>query len=190
MKAPTCDAPLGPAETQPAIPVPPILSSLLNRTRTSLLVLLVLVLPLQSVVQWVVGVNGHRHVHMAAIQAAPVDNVLSRLARPLRAVVDSLHAGQDMRLSASGFGRAASSGPAAGMHQHGGVFHQHSADTHDAVDVGDAGDDSGQGGATAFLAWLPGAATPRAGQRGDHPAAATAGGPERVVAPPRTPPRG
>jgi len=158
--------------------VPYTLSSLLHRTRHGILVLLLVVLPLQGVVQLVAGVQGHRHVHTGA---------LSGLIQPLRALLDQLHAAQDPRLQASW---APSSGPAAGMHEHGGVFHTHSHDTHDAVDVGDAADDSTQGGVTAFLAWLPMELACAACQGSDRPAVAAFAWRDRVVAPPLTPPRG
>lgn len=157
--------------------VPYALSSLLQRTRHGILVLLLVVLPLQSVVQLVAGVQGHRHLHTGA---------LSGLVQPLRALLDQLHAAQDPRLQASW---AASRGPAAGLHEHGGIFHTHAHDTHDAVDVGDAADDAAQGGVTAFLAWLPIEMVWTAAQGSAPPVAGAWAWRDRVVAPPLAPPR-
>lgn len=172
--------------------MPPILSSLLNRTRTGLLALLVMVLPLQSVAQLAVGIQAHRHVHTGAAQeAAPGQgSALSMLAAPLRAMLDRLHAAQDPRLGGPKFSWQASNGPAAGLHQHGGVSHRHADDTHDVVDLADPGDEGLQVGATLFLAWLPGAPVLMAGPGGDRPATATCGRRGRVVAPLLAPPRG
>lgn len=169
--------------------MPPLLSSLLHRTRAGILVLLLLVLPLQSVVQLVTGIQGHRHVHTGA--AAQPASVLASLVQPLRAVLDRLHAAQDPRLmQGPQLGWRVSHGPADGLHAHGGVFHKHSQHTHDVLDVGDPADDSAQGGATAFLAWLPAGFAPLARQGGERPAMAAVGWRDRVVAPPLTPPRG
>lgn len=172
-----------------AIPsVPNLLSSLLHRTRTGILVLLIGVLPLQGVTQLVAGVQAHRHVHTGL--AAPA-SLLSELTRPLRVVLDRLHAGQDPRLLAPRFAWLPSQGPAAGYHQHGGVFHKHGHDTADAVDVGDAGDGAQQqAAATAFLAWLPVAFALPLGEGCACPAMAACDWPDRVIAPPLTPPRG
>ena len=175
-------------------PVPPILSSLLHRTRTGILLLLLVVLPLQSVTQLIAGLQGHRHVHTGAASelsaSAHHGLTLQALAKPLRAVLDRLHAAQDPRLQGPEFGWVASSGPAAGLHEHGGVFHRHSHDTADTLDVGDPADESAQGGATAFLAWLPVGLVLPAGEGGDRPAAAGLDWRDRVVAPLLTPPRG
>ncbi|MDG0860966.1 hypothetical protein [Pelomonas aquatica] len=168
-------------------PVPLILSSLLHRTRAAILVLLLVVLPLQSVVQWVAGVQGHRHLHTGA---APQGSVLASLTQPLRAALDRLHAAQDPRLQGPRLGWVVSKGPAAGMHAHGGIFHEHMADTHDVVDVGDPADDSAQGDATAFLAWLPSGVAPLARQVGERPAMVAIDWRDRAIAPPLTPPRG
>lgn len=167
-------------------PVRPPLSSLLHRTRTAVLALLLVVLPLQGVVQLVAGLQGHRHVHTGAAHS-----VLSGLTQPLRALLDHLHAAQDPRLQGHQLGWFASRGSVAGLHEHGGVFHRHSVDTTDAVDVGDAADESLHGGLTAFLAWLPAfpALAAPAGA-GDHPAAADLEWRDRLVAPPLEPPRG
>ena len=167
------------AHISPATPVPTLLSSLLHRMRKGVLALLLVVLPLQGVVQLVAGLQGHRHVHSGA---APVVS-------PLRALLDHLHAVQDPRLK-----RPApwvlSQGPAAGLHEHGGVFHRHASGDADVLDVVDPGDGSLQGGATAFLAWLPAALALPKGERGAQPATGDADWRDRVVAPPLTPPRG
>lgn len=169
------------------IPLVPIfLSSLLHRTRSAVLALLLVVLPLQGVVQLMAGLQGQRHVHTGAGH----DGVLSSLAQPLRALLDHLHAAQDPRLQASRPAWLASKGPAADLHEHGGVFHKHSTDTDDVLDVGDPSDDAAQGGVTAFLAWLPAGLALPAGEGGDRPAAADLDWRDRVVAPPLTPPRG
>ncbi len=184
-----------PACFRPALrntpPVPPILSSLLHRTRAAVLVLLLVVLPLQGVVQLVAGLQGHRHMHTGAAASASVDHsVLSGLTQPLRAALDHLHAAQDPRLQGPQLGWLASKGPTAGLHEHGGVYHKHSSDTADVLDVGDAADDAAQGGVTAFLAWLPvGLALP-AGEGADRPREVGLDWRDRVVAPPLTPPRG
>lgn len=174
------------------MPLPSFLSSLLNRTRAGLLMVLVFVLPVQGVVQLVAGVQGHRHVHIGVpqAQAAWPDAALSLLGQPLRALLERLHAGHDPRLGGPKFSGLASRGPSAAMHQHGGVFHQHSAETQDAVDVGDGADDSRQGGATAFLAWLPGRPAAMARQGSDPPTGFAFDWRDRVVAPPLMPPRG
>lgn len=164
--------------------MPPILSSLLQRTRAGILVMLLVVLPLQGVVQLVAGIQGHRHLHTGASQAVGVSP------SPLRALLDHLHAAQDPRLQGARLAWVLSEGPAADLHAHGGVFHRHSQDTADVVEVGDPADDSLQTGATAFLAWLPAALAMPAGEGGDRPAAAALDWRDRVVAPPLTPPRG
>lgn len=174
------------------MPLPSFLSSLLKRSRAGLLALLVVVLPLQGVVQLVAGVQGHRHAHTGAPQANVPwqDAALSLLGTPLRAALERLHAGHDPRLGAPTFSWRASRGPSAAVHEHGGVFHAHSAQTHDAVDVGDVADDSRQGGGTAFLAWLPGTPAVMAQRGSDPPATFAFDWRSRVVAPPLTPPRG
>lgn len=157
--------------------VPPaLLSSLLHRTRVAVLTLLIVVLPLQSVAQLVAGLQGHRHLHTGS--------PLAELVQPLRQVLDRLHAAQDPRLA--GVSRKA----ADGWHAHAGVLHKHSQHTHDAVDVGDAGDEAQQAGATAFIAWLPTSLSWADGRVGEHPAEAVVGWRDRVVAPPLAPPRG
>ncbi|MGM9480045.1 hypothetical protein ACS5PN_02525 [Roseateles sp. NT4] len=166
--------------------MPKLLSSLLHRSRTAVLALLLVVLPLQGVVQLVAGLQGHRHVHTGAAHA-----VLSGMTQPLRALLDHLHAAQDPRLQGHKLGWFASKGQSAGLHEHGGVFHQHAADTTDAVEVGDATDDSLQGGVTAFLAWLPASLAWMApADAGDRPAMADLDWHDLVIAPPLTPPRG
>lgn len=168
-------------------PVPNLLSSLLHSSRTAVLVLLLVVLPLQGVVQLVAGLQGHRHVHTGAAH----ESLLSGLTQPLRALLDHLHAAQDPRLQGHKLGWLASKGTASGMHEHGGVFHKHSADTADVIEVGDAADDSLQGGVTAFLAWLPAAlAMMAADGASDRPALTDLDWRDRVIAPPLTPPRG
>ena len=168
------------------------LSSLLNRMRTSLLVLLVLVLPLQSVAQLAAGLQGHRHMHAGAARTAWVaqSGALALLTAPLRAVLTQLHAAQDPRLGGPTFGGLPSRGPAAGLHQHGGVFHEHVAHTQDVIDVGEPGDEGPHAGMTLFLAWLPIGPVLAAGQGGDRPATATHGWHDHVVAPLLAPPRG
>jgi len=164
----------------PATPVPTLLSSLLHRTRTGVLALLLVVLPLQGVVQLVAGLQGHRHVHSGA----------AAVVAPLRALLDHLHAAQDPRLQRPAPSWVLSKGPAADLHEHGGVFHRHASVDADALDVGDPGDGSLQGAATAFLAWLPAALAVPRGARGAQPAAGDADWRDRIVAPPLMPPRG
>jgi hypothetical protein len=143
-----------------------------------MLMLLLAVLPLQGVVQLVAGLQGHRHMHAGAAHAVASPS-------PLRVLLDHLHAAQDPRLQGVG------SITAGDLHEHGGVFHRHSHDTADVVDVADAADDAAQGGATAFLAWLPGTLTlPVLGVGGARPATADLDWRDRVVAPPLVPPRG
>lgn len=159
-------------------PVHPILSSLLQRTRTGILMLLLVVLPLQGVMQLVAGLQGQRHMHTGAVPAVASPS-------PLRALLDHLHAAQDPRL------KALSRVTAGDLHEHGGVFHRHSHDTADVVDVADAADDVANGGATAFLAWLPGMlALPVPGLGGARPVTTELDWRDRVVAPPLAPPRG
>ena len=145
--------------------VPSLLSSLLQRTRKVLLVLLLVVLPLQGVMQLVAGVQGQRHLHTGDAPAAAPVLSLASIAQPLRALLDHLHAAQKPRFSAPALSR----GAAAGLHAHGDVFHEHAHDTGDVVEVGDPADDSLQGGATAFLAWLPAAWLLPAGEGLDRP---------------------
>lgn len=164
-------------------------SSLLQRARTGLLVLLLVVLPLQGVVQWQVSLQGHRHMHTGAGGRAH-DGLLALLARPLRAVLDQLHAAQDARLQGPRLGWTASRASGAGLHAHGGVLHRHTADTADVVTAGDALDDAGQGGATAFLAWLPAAPAVPVLTGSERPVADQGAWRDRVVAPALAPPRG
>lgn len=166
--------------------MPTALSSLLHRTRAAVLAVLLVVLPLQSVVQWMAGAQGHRHVHTGA-----ADTAFTRLAQPLRALLDQLHAGQDSRLKHTPFAWLPSGGPAAELHSHGGVVHQHAHDDADVRDMGDpAGDTHVQGGATLFLAWLPAAVAVPAGQGERHTAAAPQRWRSRATKPLLTPPRG
>jgi hypothetical protein len=168
--------------------VPHFLSSLLHRTRTGVLALLLVVLPLQSVGQLVAGLQAHRHLHTGL---AASGSALAGLGAALRTVLDRLHAAQDPRLQAARPMWQPSRGPAAGLHAHGGVFHEHAGDTVDVLDVADPADASQPGGATAFLTWLPGALTlpaPAAGR--GHPPGAEPDWRDRVVAPPLAPPRG
>jgi len=171
----------------PRQPVPPALSSFLHQTRTSILMLLLVVLPLQSVAQLIQGLQGQRHVHT---QAASHDAALVGLLKPVRALLDRLHAGHDAHLTTLAPAWLPSRGPAGEVHEHGGVRHQHSHDTTDVLDVGDVAEDSLQAGATAFLAWLPGAVALPGGAGSDRPAMTTPAWRDRVVAPPLTPPRG
>ena len=164
--------------------MPPILLSLLQKTRVGILVMLLVVLPLQGVAQLVAGIHGHRHVHTGASQAA------GPFLSPLRALLDQLHAAQDPRLQGARLGSVLSQGPAGELHEHGGVLHRHSHETADEVEVGDPADDSQQAGATAFLAWLPAALAMPVGEGGDRPAATALDWRDRVIAPPMSPPRG
>lgn len=170
--------------------MPSILSSLLNRTRTGMLMLLLVVLPLQGVVQLVAGLQGHRHMHTGATAAAAQDGLLSRLSGPLRLVLDHLHAAQDPRLQGPRLGWTAGRGSAVALHAHGSVMHRHAPDTADVVLLADPQDDAAQGGGTAFLAWLP--STPVLPVLTGEAPPATAHGAwrDRVVAPALAPPRG
>jgi hypothetical protein len=163
-------------------PVPLLLSSLLQRMRAGMLMLLLVVLPLQGVVQLVAGLQGQRHVHTGVVHHASPS--------PLRALLDRLHAGHDARLQGHRAAWAPSQGPAAGEHEHGGVRHSHTAADVDVLAVGDAADDAAQGGATAFLAWLPAALALPADAGADRPATVGADWRSRVVAPLLAPPRG
>lgn len=159
--------------------MPLLLSSLLHRTRAALLALLIVVLPLQGVVQLVAAVQGPRHLHADLPHAAPS-------ASPLRQLLDRLHAAQPQQLKTPGLTWALG----AQTHAHGGIVHSHGRDMADVVTLADAGDDAGQGGATAFLAWLPAALSLPAAQAGTVPVAGTSAWRDRVMAPPLTPPRG
>lgn len=167
----------------PTTPVPLFPASLLQRMRAGLLMLLLVVLPLQGVMQLSAGLQGQRHVHTgAAHDASP---------SPLRALLDRLHAAQDPRLQGHRPAWVLSHGPATEEHEHGGVMHSHTADDTDMLAVSDPADDAAQGGATAFLAWLPAPlALPMGVAGADHPATAAADWRDRVVAPPLAPPRG
>jgi len=164
--------------------VPAFLSSLLHRTRAGLLALLIVVLPLQGVMQLVAGLQGHRHMHAGTVAAAASPS-------PLRKLLDHLHAAQDPRLQGSTFSLAPSRARMGELHEHGGVYHRHSQDAADVIDVGDATDDAGLGGATAFLAWMPAAPALPLVEACDHrPETAGLGWRDRVLAPPLAPPRG
>lgn len=172
---------------QPATPpVPHLLSSLLHRTRAAILVMLLVVLPLQSVVQLVVGLQGHRHLHAGAASPSPSP---SPWPSALRVLLDRLHAAQDPRLQPSLPTWLASRGAATELHAHGGVFHRHAPGDASVVEVGDAGDDPGQAGATAFLAWLPAALAVPASEAGVRPGATEPSWRDCVVAPALAPPR-
>lgn len=82
----------------PAVPFS--LSSLLSKTRVGILMMLIVVLPLQSVTQLVAGMQGHRHMHTGSL--------LTELMQPLQVVLDRLHAAQDPRLA--GVSRKAADG--------------------------------------------------------------------------------
>lgn len=182
--------PCGHPSAHHVVPVPLIPSSLLHRARTGILMLLLVVLPLQGVVQWMVGLQGHRHMHTGAV-VAPHDGVLARLAQPVRALLDHLHAAQHTRLQGPRLGWTSSRASGAELHAHGGVLHRHAADTADVVQAADALDDAGQGGgATAFLAWLPAAPVLPVLAGGERPATVHAAWRDRVVAPALAPPRG
>lgn len=120
--------------------------SLLHRLRTAVVAMLLVVLPLQGVVQLVAGLQGQRHVH-----TAQPGHVASPSA--LRQLLDRLHAAQPQALKGLGLAQL-KAGADARPHAHGGMVHTHAADTDDAVAVADT-DDAGAAGATAFLAWLP-----------------------------------
>lgn len=158
--------------------MPLLLSFLLHRTRAALLALLIVVLPLQGVVQLVAAVQGPRHLHAGQAHAAPS-------ASPLRQLLDRLHAAQPQQLKTPGLAWALG----AQTHAHGGVVHRHDRDTADVVALADAGDDAGQGGATAFLAWLPAGLSLPAAPNGEAPVAGLPGWRDRTVAPPLAPPR-
>ncbi|RZJ10350.1 MAG: hypothetical protein EOP39_08930 [Rubrivivax sp.] len=165
--------------------MPAVLSSLLQRTRTGLLVVLLVVLPLQGVVQLVVGLQGHRHVHTG------MGSALSGLTQPLRALLNQLHAGQEARLlAAPPPSWLVSEGPEVGRHEHGGVSHEHSAQTTDVVDLGDAADEPQQSGATAFLGWMPAALAVPVSEPGVRPATVGVSWRDRFMKPPLAPPRG
>jgi hypothetical protein len=167
--------------------VPPFLSSLLKRARLGVLALLVVVLPLQGMVQFVQGFHGHRHVHTGAVVRS---SWLAELTQPVRAVLDRLHAAQDPRLQGPAFNWAVSQGDADGWHEHHGLRHKHAHGAADALDVGDAADDAVQGGVTAFLAWLPAALVLPAVRGTVRPGTASPGWRDRDIAPPQAPPRG
>lgn len=169
---------------RPPVPIRPI--SLPHRTRTALLALLLVVLPLQGVLQWVAGLQGHRHVHIsAAAEVAP-----SPLPSTLRVLLDRLHAAQDPRLQPRAISWLLGQADGSGLHAHDGVVHSHAPTDADVVALGDPAEDAGQAGATAFLAWLPLAWALPAGEGAARPAPAPAAWRNRVVAPPLTPPRG
>lgn len=169
-------------------PVHLTLSSLLRRARAGILVMLVVVLPLHSVAQLAAGLKAHRHVHTGASRIAagghdsPV-SLAARLAAPLRAVLDRLHAAQDLRLVGQG------SWPEQGLHSHDGVFHTHDADTRDVLDLPDPGDEGRQVGATLFLAWLPQRWKLAEGEALPPVMGTTSAWRDRVVPPPLAPPR-
>lgn len=161
-------------------------TSLPHRTRTVLLALLLVVLPLQGVLQWVAGLQAPRHVHIAAVaEAAP-----SPSPSALRALLDRLHAAQDPRLQPRAMGWLLSAADGGGLHAHDGVVHRHAPTEADVVPLGDPAEDAGQAGGTAFLAWLPRAWAVPAGESAALQAPPPAAWRNRVVAPPLTPPRG
>jgi hypothetical protein len=174
----------------------PTLPLLLHRTRASVLALLLVVLPLQSVMQLATGFQNHRHVHSGSVPVkAPSsahggDSPIASLVKPLRAILDRLHADQDPRLKSSRQTWEVSRNASGELHEHGGVLHKHSHDTNDVLEVGDTADESTEAGSTAFLAWLPTASVMVGAADSDHPVGAIFGWDDRVVAPPLTPPRG
>jgi hypothetical protein len=119
---------------------------LLQRLRTAMAAVLLVVLPLQGVVQLVAGLQGQRHVHTARGPHGASPSALRQL-------LDRLHAAQPPALRGLGLAQVGVDVGAA-PHAHGGMVHTHGANDHDAVPVADA-DDAGTSGATAFLAWLP-----------------------------------
>lgn len=168
-----------PRSCSTALPLLP--SSRIPGLRRIILVLLIAVLPLHSVGQWLNGLQAHRHIHLAAV--AP-----SALAR----LWERLHAAQDPRLAALA---PAASLPGASRggewHEHGGVAHRHGRHEAGTVELAQAGDDAGLGGATAFLAWLPVAPAVAAPDvRPSVPEFIAQAWRGRVVAPPLAPPRG
>lgn len=170
--------------------MPTALSPLLHRARTGILMLLLVVLPLQSMVQLSAGMQAQRHWHTGAAEASAPRSLWLLLAQPLRAVLTQLHAAQDPRASVPSLRWRVGGGPLAGRHQHGGVFHTHTAATHDVVAVADAADDSLQNGATAFLAWIPRPPPVMAATvRQEPPVGLAAGWRDRLVPPPLMPPR-
>lgn len=154
--------------------------SLLHRLRTALVAMLLVVLPLQGVVQLVAGLQGQRHVHTA--QAGQIASPSA-----LRQLLDRLHAGQPQALKGLGLAQLKPDADAR-SHAHGGLVHSHTADVHDAVAVAD-GDDDGTAGATAFLAWLPEALQVAQALPQDAPSVAVLLRAGRVVAPACIPPR-
>jgi hypothetical protein len=153
--------------------------------------LLLVVLPLQGLAQLVAGWQAHRHVHAGTGQeAARHEAALAALTRPIHALLDQLHAAQDTRLQGAQLGWQPGKGPYMGPHEHDGVFHVHTQVDADVIEVGDATEDSLQGGATVFLAWLPVALALPASDGCDCPVAAGLDWRDRDVSPPLTPPRG
>ncbi|MFG6431250.1 hypothetical protein [Roseateles sp. LYH14W] len=151
--------------------------------RAGLLMLLLVVLPLQGVLQLAVSLQGQRHVHTGAVHDASPS--------PLRVLLDRLHPAQDLRLQGHRPAWVVSHGAAAEEHEHGGVRHSHTAADTDVLAVGDPADEAAQGGATAFLAWLPAPlALPMAAAGAGRPATADADWRGRIIAPPLAPPRG
>lgn len=129
-------------------PVTLLIPPLLHRLRTAIVAVLLVVMPLQGALQWVVGLQGQgqRHVH-----ASQTGREVSPSA--LRLLLDRLHAAQPQPLKSLGLAQLKPRAEAQ-PHAHGSLVHTHGADTHDVVPVADA-DDDGTRGATAFLAWLP-----------------------------------
>lgn len=162
-------------------------TSFLQRTRVGILWVLLLVLPLQSVGQWMAGLQGHRHVHTGQAVAG---SVLTGFVKPMLALLDRLHGEQDVRLKSPAAALLPSRGPASGTHEHGGARHRHALDAADVIELGDPAEEPTQGGVTPFLAWLPGAMTLPRATAGDKPASTVCRWRDRVVAPPLVPPRG
>lgn len=163
--------------------IPPVLlltASLLQRLRIATLAMLIVVLPLQGMVQWVAGWQGQRHVHTHQPGSGASASALSQW-------LDRLHAAQPAQLKAPGLMRWAAIGGEQ-PHAHGAWVHTHGAQDTDAVPVADA-DDGGTPGATAFLAWLPTALRVSQALPEPAPSHVTLLPAGREVAPALTPPR-
>lgn len=158
-------------------------SPLLHRLRTAILAVLLVVLPLQGVVQLVAGLQGLRHMHSAQPAGAASPSLL-------RALLDHLHAAQPAAQQALGTARWPWSS-AELPHSHGSLVHTHGAHDAGVVAVPEA-DEAGASaamGATAFLAWLPLPLTVPGAEGVDAPRHAAPLRAGRVVPPALAPPR-
>ena len=158
-------------------------SPLLHRLRTAILAVLLVVLPLQGVVQLVAGLQGARHVHRTLPGGSASPSVL-------RMLLDRLHAAQPTQLQVLGMTRWPWS-TAELPHAHGSLVHTHGAHDADVVPMPDADETgaSAAAGATAFLAWLPVPLTVHGAAGVEAPSHAEPLPAGRVVAPPLAPPR-